>query len=227
MYSKGMSHQQIREKVMIPWAAKVLYWANSPRNPQRVEPPPMPIEGWTKKKIVVEPPKPAQPAGAQAITTNLSHVQRELLDWLWPSRIPPGKLTLLAGDPGLGKSFVLLDIAARVSSGAAWPDLPLLTQRPGGVVLFNAEDDLADTIAPRLDRAEANDSNIVAIEGVSMMGQRRHFSLECDLPRLAEVIETHPNTRLVVVDPISAYTGKIDSHNNSEVRGMLAPLQAG
>lgn len=56
------------------------------------------------------------------------------------------------------------------------------------------------------------------------MGQRRHFSLELDLPRLVEVIEQNPGTRLVIIDPISAYTGKIDSHNNSEVRGLLAPL---
>lgn len=56
------------------------------------------------------------------------------------------------------------------------------------------------------------------------MGNLRHFSLECDLPRLAEVIDENPGTRLVVIDPISAYTGKVDSHNNSDVRGLLAPL---
>lgn len=57
------------------------------------------------------------------------------------------------------------------------------------------------------------------------MGQRRHFSLEQDLPRLVEVIEQNPGTRLVIIDPISAYTGKVDSHNNSEVRGLLKTVR--
>ena len=163
-------------------------------------------------------------AKSLAVTRRLTDVERELLDWLWPGRIPLGKLTLLAGDPGLGKSFVTLDIAARVSRGLPWPDLPLLKQPPAGVLLFNAEDDLGDTIAPRLDKMNADDRNIVAVEGVSVLGQRRHFSLECDLPRLTEVIDENPDTRLVVIDPISAYTGKVDSHNNTDVRGLLAPL---
>jgi putative DNA primase/helicase len=102
--------------------------------------------------------------------------------------------------------------------------MPLFKQAPAGVLLFNAEDDLADTIAPRLDKAGADDRNIVVVEGIAFLGQRRHFSLEHDLPRLVEVIEQNPGTRLVIIDPISAYTGKIDSHNNSEVRGLLAPL---
>jgi hypothetical protein len=128
------------------------------------------------------------------------------------------------GDPGLGKSFVTLDMAARVSKGDAWPDAPLLRQTPGGVLLFNAEDDLADTIAPRLDKAGADGKRIVAVEGVSFLGKRRHFSLEVDLPRMEEVLTGHPGTRLVVIDPIAAYCGKVDSHKNTDVRGLLAPL---
>jgi len=176
---------------------------------------------------VIQPtskPADAKPEKPLAITRRLTNVEREQLTWLWPGRIPLGKLTLLAGDPGLGKSFVTLDIAARVSSGSPWPDMPLFPQSPSGVVLFNAEDDLGDTIAPRLDKAGADDTNILIVEGVSFMGQRRHFSLEQDLQRLVEVIEQNPGTRLVIIDPISAYTGKVDSHNNSEVRGLLAPL---
>jgi putative DNA primase/helicase len=160
----------------------------------------------------------------QAIARRLITVQREQLEWLGPGRVPLGKLTLLCGDPGLGKSFLSLDLAARVSTGAAWPDMPILKQPVGGVVLFSAEDDLADTIAPRLDRAGADDSRIVAIEGVAIRGQHRHFSLETDLPTLKEVLVDNPDTRLVVIDPIAAYCGKIDSHNNTDVRGLLAPL---
>jgi putative DNA primase/helicase len=159
-----------------------------------------------------------------AVVKFVNQVERQELEWLWPGRIPLGKLTLLAGDPGLGKSFVTLDMAARVSRGECWPDLPLLKQTPAGVVLFNAEDDLADTIAPRLDRAGADDTRILAVEGVAIQEKRRHFSLEVDLPRLEEVLRDHPETRLVIIDPIAAYCGKVDSHKNSDVRGLLAPL---
>ena len=91
---------------------------------------------------------------SQLAVRNLADVQLQTLRWLWPGRISLGKLTLLAGDPGLGKSFITIDIAARVSRGDRWPDCPDRTDR-GAVVLLNAEDDLADTIRLRLDRAGA------------------------------------------------------------------------
>ena len=228
---------QIRDSIMKPWLNAVVVWASGVIDPQRVDPPPRPedfLTGDQRRMLNAAKESPKMPAAKatlsptptkpEAIIRRLTSVAREQLEWLWPGRIPLGKLTLLAGDPGLGKSFVTLDIAARVSRGASWPDLALLNQSPAGVVLFNAEDDLADTIAPRLDKAEADDRNVVAVEGVAMMGHRRCFSLEQDLPRLAEVVEQNPGTRLVVIDPISAYTGKVDSHNNTEVRGLLAPL---
>lgn len=92
------------------------------------------------------------------------------------------------------------------------------------LILLNAEDDLADTIAPRLDKMNADDTRILALEGVEAQGKRRHFSLEADLPRLEEVLCEHTETRLVIVDPIAAYCGAVDSHKNSDVRGLLAPL---
>ncbi len=101
---------------------------------------------------------------------------------------------------------------------------PLQKQPPGKVILLNCEDDLGDTIAPRLDKANADDTKIIILDGISMMGKRRHFSLEADVPRLEEVLKLHQGVRLIVIDPVSGYLGKVDSHNNSEVRGVLAPL---
>ena len=228
-----VSDEEIAAATIRPWVTAVETWAATEIEPDNLSVPPGPDEFVTEgQRHMLESPKPAPPQAGNlwqlpkpsAITRRLSAVERETLQWLWPGRIPLGKLTLLAGDPGLGKSFVTLDIAARVSSGEPWPDLPLLKQTPASVLLFNAEDDLADTIAPRLDKAGADDRNIVAVEGVALGDQRRHFSLEQDLPRLEEVLEQVPETRLIVIDPISAYTGKIDSHKNADVRGMLAPL---
>jgi putative DNA primase/helicase len=67
----------------------------------------------------------------------LSDVRARRLEWLWPERIPLGKLTLLAGDPGLGKSFLSLDIASRVTTGRAWPDDSRAKAAPGSVVLLS------------------------------------------------------------------------------------------
>src|SRR5208337_2012961 len=69
--------------------------------------------------------------------------------WLWPGVIPAGKLTLLVGDPGVGKSLLTLDIAARVTRGRPWPDCSAACAI-GEVILLSAEDDPADTIKPRL-----------------------------------------------------------------------------
>lgn len=167
---------------------------------------------------------------SEAVTHRLCDVQPEQLQWLWPSRIPLGKLTLLAGDPGLGKSLVTCDLAARVSRGAAWPDELARQQPVGSVLMFNCEDGLADTIRPRLEHAGADLTKIVAIEGVKVFDpdtgatRQRGFSLASDMPRLADELAKLTDCRLVVIDPVSAYLGDADSHKNADVRALLAPL---
>ncbi|MEX0642335.1 MAG: AAA family ATPase, partial [Pirellulales bacterium] len=165
----------------------------------------------------------------QAVVTRLDAVEPEPVKWLWLGRIARGKLTVFSGDPGLGKSFLTLDIAARVTTGAPWPDGGSL-RSPGSVVLLSAEDDLADTVRPRLDAAGANVSKIVAIQGIRAVDSRgaydRMVDLSRDLERLnAEVLKCG-DCKLVVIDPISAYLGNVKSHDNGEVRGLLAPLAA-
>ena len=169
--------------------------------------------------------------GSEAIVHRMSDVEPEQLEWLWPNRIPLGKLTLLAGDPGLGKSFVTMDMAARVSRGAVWPDDSTKRQTIGSVVIFNCEDGLADTIRPRLDRADADVSKIVAIEGVKVFdaetgeSRQRGFTLAHDLPRLETVVCDLADCRLIVIDPISGFLGDTDSHKNADVRALLSPLK--
>ncbi|MGA2609606.1 MAG: AAA family ATPase [Terriglobia bacterium] len=157
-----------------------------------------------------------------------SSVKPELLRWLWPARIPLGKLTLLVGDPGLGKSLVTLDIAARVSTGRKFPDGAEC--HPGCAILLSAEDDAADTIRPRLDAAKAEVSRVHLLEAAYRytedgMRIEASFSLEQDIPALEDAIE-RTGARLVIIDPISAYLGNVDSHLNAEVRGLLSPLAA-
>ncbi len=135
---------------------------------------------------------------------------------------------MLAGDPGLGKSLVTLDIAARVSRGAPWPDARHDPQPVGGVVLLSGEDDVADTIRPRLDAHNADVSRVIALQGISGSDTagdyKRPVDLARDLDHLRSAIKEVHNCRLLIVDPISAYMGKSDSHVNAEVRAVLAPF---
>jgi putative DNA primase/helicase len=163
--------------------------------------------------------------------------------WLWPGRIALGKVTLLAGDPGLGKSFVTLDIAARVSRGAQWPgqctplaprEAILLAEReehtPASVVLLSAEDDVADTIRPRLEAHAADCERIHVVRSVAARdadsSYRRSFDLSRDLSHLESLFDRLPDCRLLVIDPVSAYLGRNIENTNSEVRGLLGPLAA-
>lgn len=167
----------------------------------------------------------------QAATLNvvcLADVQPQAIDWLWPERIARGKVSMIAGDPGLGKSMLTVALASAVSTGARWPvsggNAPI-----GSVIMLSAEDSLADTIRPRLDAAEADCSKIYAIEMVrerTAGGEEteRSFSLAKDIEILSDLLTTHPDCRLITIDPVSAYLDGTDSHKNSDVRALLSPL---
>ena len=173
---------------------------------------------------------PAEPLRGGPVLVRLSDVQPESVEWLWPGRFAMGKLSLLVGDPGRGKSFITIDMAARVSTGRPWTDALDQPNPAGGVVLLSAEDDVADTIRPRLDAAEADCERIVALQAIAEPSDdgeglaRRTFNLMRDLRALERAIDAVPGCRLVVVDPVSSYLGGVDSHKNSEVRVALAGL---
>lgn len=182
-----------------------------------------PIEEATKVRL------PAEPAGKGPRLQILADVRIVPVRWLWPDRLPLGKLSLISGDPGLGKSCLTIDVAARISAGLPWPDHRDGLNPVGGVVLLSAEDDLADTVAPRLRAAGADLERVIALQGVVHHGQDgdeevHHFSLERDLAVLEQAVGQCPNCRLIIIDPISAYLGETDSHRNAQVRGLLAPL---
>jgi putative DNA primase/helicase len=172
--------------------------------------------------------KRKQTVESKPIITWLEDVEIEKVTWLWDNRIPIGKLTLISGDPCLGKSTFTMDIAARVSSGAPWADSLTIEREPGGVVILSAEDGLADTIKPRLQAAGAKMKRIISLDAVQRfcdgVETESAFSLGADVPQLREAIQQVEDCRLVIIDPISAYLGSTDSHKDSQVRGLLAPL---
>jgi hypothetical protein len=180
----------------------------------------------TRKSTGNENNQGGQVATLEPVVVRLGDVQPTEVQFLWDKRIALGKLTSIAGDPGLGKSFLTLDMAARVTRGRAWPDgAPCIC---GSVILLTAEDDLSDTIRPRLDAAGADVDKIVAvpaIRGKDGDGEYdRSVDLTRDIARVEEVAEQLGDCRLIIIDPISCYLGDTKSHDNASVRAVLAPL---
>ncbi len=172
-------------------------------------------------------------AGVGQYSTSVAYrmmdaVEEKPIEFLWPGRIACGKVTLLAGDPGLGKSQITAALAGIITQGVYWP-VDFGKCKPGAVIFLSAEDDAADTIRPRLRAVNADLSKIAILDAVmekNETGQviRRSFSLKNDLERLEKMVKEIGNVRLIVIDPITAYLGGVDSHKNSDVRAMLSPL---
>jgi putative DNA primase/helicase len=167
------------------------------------------------------------------IYQRLSTVEARPIDWLWPGRIAKGKFSILVGNAGLGKSQICASLASIVSRGGFWP-VDRTEAHLGSAVILSAEDDPEDTIRPRLEAAGADLDNIYifhAIKGENENGEefKRSFNLAADTVRLSALIQhinkEGPPVSLVIIDPLSAYLGNADSHNNAEVRALLSPLQ--
>ena len=156
-----------------------------------------------------------------------SEVVPETMTWLWEGYIPAGKITLVDGDPGEGKSTLTLDIAARVSRGGPMPDRS--AGGSGTVLIMSAEDGVADTIVPRLSAAGANLRRVhilTEVRGVSDDGKivTRPVELPGDLPIVERIIREH-RVVLVVIDPLMAYlSGTVNSFRDQDVRRALHPL---
>lgn len=159
----------------------------------------------------------------------LADIQARPIHWLWPGRFARGKVAMLAGNPGLGKSQVTASMAAIVSTGGRWPVDRVLCE-VGNVVFLSAEDDPEDTIRPRLEAAGADLSRVFILEairdGFNADGSetRRPFNLKTDLANLGEMLADIGGAALIVIDPVTAYLGDADSHKNAEIRALLAPL---
>lgn len=158
----------------------------------------------------------------------MSDIQAKPIRWLWPGRIARGKVSMIAGNPGLGKSQLTASLAAIVTTGGRWPVDGGRCDR-GSVIFLSAEDDAADTIKPRLMAAGADASRCYMLDAIREtdsdgLPHVRSFSLQKDVDRLGALLETLGEVAMVVIDPISAYLGGTDSHKNSDVRAALAPL---
>ena len=146
----------------------------------------------------------------------MSEIQSQEVAWLWFPFIPYGKLTIVQGDPGDGKTTLVLNIAAKLSKGEGLDSKMKLTE-PLNVIYQSAEDGLADTVKPRLEVAGANCENISVIDesikSLSMIDERLEEA----------VIRT--KAKLLILDPIQAYFGGgMDMNRANEARDMTKKL---
>jgi len=169
-------------------------------------------------------PVGAAPPGP--VMVRLSDVQPERVSWLWPGRLPAGKLVVLDGDPAVGKSTLATDWAARISTGTPWPDGAPCPA--GSVLVLSAEDGLADTIRPRVDAAGGDPAKVFALTEIRYLddgGQQRARSVtlaDVDSIRAAVV---RVGARLIIVDVFMAYLPtRVDSHRDQDVRTVLGEL---
>ena len=152
----------------------------------------------------------------------VADVTPEPVDWLWRDRLALGKLTLLGGDPDMGKSQIAVNAAARITTGSYWPNGA--RANIGSALFICSEDDTADTIRPRSEAAGADIEKVYAYRPI-VDGKRKTFSLQEDLDRLALEINSIGDVKLVVLDAITSYMGgKIDSHRTTDVRSVLEPV---
>ena len=143
------------------------------------------------------------------------------IDWIWNGWLARGKIHLIAGRPNAGKTTIALAFASTISCGGRWPDG---TRAQGGsVVMWSGEDDIDDTLRPRLEAMGANLRNVYFVNGVPEGEKKRPFNPAYDMDNLAVAVRNLGNVSMIIVDPIvSAIAG--DGHKANEVRISLQPL---
>ncbi|MBR1772533.1 MAG: AAA family ATPase [Eubacterium sp.] len=146
----------------------------------------------------------------------MSDIEAKEVEWLWYPFIPYGKLTIIQGDPGDGKTTMVLNIAAAVSRGEGFDEGMNITE-PMNVIYQTAEDGLADTVKPRLEQARADCSRVLVIDetnkALSMLDKRVEEALD------------KTGARLLIMDPIQAYLGgSMDMNRANEAREMTKYL---
>ena len=199
---RGAKSAKVLELSGLPEKGDIIDWFNAGGTFQQLEQLANEVPEWKPKESDIS-------------LVCIAEVEPETVSWLWLPYIPLGKLTLLEGDPGIGKSWVSLAIATAVSLGKGLPGTEAIES--ASVVLASAEDGLGDTIRPRLDAMGADVSKIHAIKGALDFGNGGLIILEGFIQQV--------KPELVIIDPLVAYIGPgVDLHRANETRAVMAKL---
>ncbi len=186
------------------------------------------LNAWPKSGNVEQRTEDSKQNASGISYRRMSSIEAKPIRWLWPGRMARGKVSMIAGHPGLGKSQITVSLAAIVSTGGMWPVDRTKTEQ-GNVILLSAEDEPSDTIRPRLEAAGADLGCVYMLDAVRVEGDngeatQRGFSLKTDLSRLGAMLAEIGDVALIIIDPITAYMGGVETHYNADVRAALAPL---
>lgn len=162
---------------------------------------------------------------SRIITRKGSELKPRAIEWMWQDRFPRAMLSLLAGHGGLGKTTVLLDIAARITKGERWPD-GVGAAKQGSVIYFSGEDSAEHTLLPRFLASKGDPERIYFVSAVKREDGEgnRTFDLKADLLELEKTIADFGDVELVIFDPISSYFGNADTWRSNQVRAVLEPV---
>jgi len=158
----------------------------------------------------------------------LADVEPQRIRWLWANWLARGKLALLCGHAGLGKSLLVCDLAARISQGWSWPDGSEGGQ-PGRVLLLAGEDDMNDMLAPRVEVAGGDPARVGIVRAVRFAGNGRQRlpDLTQDLSAIEKEIERLGGVDLLAVDPLTCFVPGVNTDRDAEIRSLvLGPLAA-
>lgn len=165
--------------------------------------------------------RPSNDKGQGVTMLTAADITPEPIRWYWPGYLAAGKLHLLAGSPGTGKTTTAIALAATMSSGGVWPDGASCPKRH--VVIWSGEDDPNDTLVPRLIAAGADLDLVHFVGTVSCGGKGGRFDPALHMELLQRELTSMSDVGLLLLDPIvSAVSG--DSHKGAEVRRHLDPL---
>lgn len=156
--------------------------------------------------------------------TRLSQLKSEPVEWIWPGWIPAREVTIIDGDPGLGKSTLGADLAARLSRGQEMPD-GSKSQGPAGTVLLTHEDDYQRVVLPRL-RAAGADLDRIATVQVGDPSAPREIKITAHELKAVEAAAIEVGAKLILIDPLMAYLpGEVNMYRDHDVRRGLLPLR--
>ena len=170
----------------------------------------IPNRNYFKSIVLKEPSKPET-----VKIIRMSDVELTPVDWLWKPYLPFGKLSVLQGNPGEGKTYFAMHLAAACTNGKLLPNMERM--EPFNVIYQTAEDDLGDTVKPRLIEAGADLDRVLVIDDSDVQ-------LTLSDERIEKAIVEN-NARLVIIDPIQAYLGAdVDMNRANEVRPIFMRL---
>lgn len=176
------------------------------------------VEEMPADRKVIEPPKQSS---LQIV--NMSNIQAQPINWLWYGWLPLGKMTILAGAGGCGKTNLSLALIATITTGGNFPD-GSKCENVGKVLIYSTEDDPADTLLPRLMANGADVSKIDIIAGrINDKGENEPFDPSQDFPKIEQYIKSNPDIKLLMIDPIVSAVGG-DMNKANDVRKSLQPL---